>query len=120
MMAVMMKKLKKQKCESKRILTFNDYKGCLLNNKIILKSQQKFKRNAHNVCTENIALSSNSDKRLQTFERVTSYPYDVSVRKVCKTELLSKYKRLILMIIEMKIKQHNLRWPYIPDHPYRT
>ena len=19
----------------------------------------------------------------------------------------------------MKIKQHNLKWPYIPDHPYR-
>ena len=23
------------------------------------------------------------------------------------------------MITQMKIKQHNLKWPYIPDHPYR-
>ena len=23
------------------------------------------------------------------------------------------------MIILMKTKQHNLNWPYIPDHPYR-
>ena len=35
-----------------------------------------------------IALSSNDDKRLQTFDRITSYPYDVSAGKVCKTELL--------------------------------
>ena len=23
------------------------------------------------------------------------------------------------MIILLKIKQHNSKWPYIPDHPYR-
>ena len=38
----------------------------------------------------NIALSGNDDKRLQTFDRITSYPYEASVGKVCKTELLSK------------------------------
>ena len=35
-----------------------------------------------------IALSSNDDKRLQTFDRITAYPYCASVGK----ELLSKYK----------------------------
>ena len=40
----------------------------------------------------NIALSSNDDKRLQTFDRIISNPYDISVGKVCKTELLSKNK----------------------------
>ena len=30
--------------------------------------------------------------RLQTFARTTSYIYGVSVTKVCKTELLSKYE----------------------------
>ena len=29
-----------------------------------------------------IALSSNDDKRLQNFDRITSYPYGVSVGKV--------------------------------------
>ena len=65
----------------------------MLNNEIILKSQQRFKSEGHDVCTEEmnkIALGSNDDKRLQTFDRITSYPYGASVGKVCKTELLSK------------------------------
>ena len=80
---------------NKNILKFNGYKDCLLGNEIILKSQQRFKSEAHNVYTEEInkiALSSNDDKRLQTFDGITSYPYGSSVGKVCKTELLSKYK----------------------------
>ena len=58
-----------KKCLIKRMLKFNDYKNCLLNNKITLKSQQRFKSEAHNVYTEEInkiELSSNADKRLQT------------------------------------------------------
>ena len=65
---------KKKKCVIKRILKFNKYKNCLLNNKIVLKSQQRFNRKSHNVYTEKInktALSSNADKRLQTFDRIT-------------------------------------------------
>ena len=66
-----------------------------LNNEVKLKSQQRFKSEAHNVFTEEvnkIPLSSNDDKRLRTFDGVTSYPYRTSIGKVCKTELLSKYK----------------------------
>ena len=62
-------------CVIKQRLKFNGYKDCLLNNEIILKSQQRFKSEAHNVYTEyinKIALSSNDDKRLQTFDRITS------------------------------------------------
>ena len=79
----------------RKILKFDDYKDCLLNNEIILKSQQRFKSEAHNVYTEEvnkIALSSNDDKRLQTSDRITSYPYGTSTGIVCKTKLLSKYK----------------------------
>ena len=71
----------------------DDYKDCLLNNKIVLKSQQRFKSERHDVYTEEInkiALSSNDDKRLQTFDRITSYPYGASAGKVCKTKVLSK------------------------------
>ena len=79
----------------KRRLKFNDYKDCLLNNDIILKSRQRFQSEAHNVYTEEvnkIALSSNDDKRLPTFDRITSDLYGTSAGKVCKTEMLSKVK----------------------------
>ena len=64
-----------KKCVIKRRLKFNDYKYCLLKNEIILKSQQRFKSERHDVYTEEvnkIALSSNDNKRLQTFDRITS------------------------------------------------
>ena len=54
-----------------------------------------FKSETHNLYTQEvnkIALSSNDDKRLQTFDRIASYPYGTSAGKVCKAELLSKYK----------------------------
>ena len=54
---------------------FKNYIDGLFNNKIILKSQQS---DSHNVYVEqinNITLSSNEDKRLQSFEKITTYPY---------------------------------------------
>ena len=88
------KRLKKpEKCVIKRRLKFNDYKDCLLNNEIKLKSQQRFKSERHDVYTEEInkiTLSSNDDKILQTLDRITSYPYGESAGKLRKTELLSK------------------------------
>ena len=39
-----------------------------------------------------IALSSNDDKRLQTFDRVTTYPYRTNAFKVCESEMLSKIR----------------------------
>ena len=41
-----------------------------MNNKVILKSEQRFKSEAHNVYTEEvnkIALGSNDNKKLQTY-----------------------------------------------------
>ena len=70
-----------KKCVVKLILRFNGYKYCLLNNEIILKSQQKvFKSKPHNVYTEEInkiALCSNHDKRLETFDRITLHMVQV-------------------------------------------
>ena len=48
----------------------------------------------HTIYTEEInkiSLRSNFYKRLQTFDRITSYPYCATVRKVCKIEPLNKY-----------------------------
>ena len=66
-----------KKCVIERMLKFIDYKNCVLGDKIILKSQQIFKSEAHNICTEEInkiALSSNGDKRLQTYDKIKTYP----------------------------------------------
>ena len=41
-----------------------DYKNCLFNNEVILKSQQRFKSEAHNIYTEEdnkIPISCNND-----------------------------------------------------------
>ena len=76
-----------KQCVIKRRLKFNDYKDCLLNNEIILKSQQRFKSERVDVYTEEInkiALSSNDDKRLQTFDRITSYPLEQVPEKYVK------------------------------------
>ena len=70
----------------------------MLNDKLILKSQQRFKRDHHNVYTEEInkiALSSNDDKRLQTSDRIKTYLYGTNTFKVCESEML-KSRRLIL------------------------
>ena len=77
----------------KRRLMFENYKDSLFNNKTILKSQIIFKSDLHEVCTEEvnkIALSSDDDKRLQTFDRVTTYPYGTNAFKACESEILSK------------------------------
>ena len=70
-------------------------KNALFNDKVIIRSQQRFRSYNHKVYTEEvnkIALSSNDDKRIQTSDRVTTYPYVTNVFKVCENEMLSKNK----------------------------
>ena len=62
----------------KQKLMFENYKDCLFNNKTIYRSQGRFKSYYYDVYTEEvnkIALSSNYDKRLQTSDRITTYPH---------------------------------------------
>ena len=74
-----MKKAKgTKKCVVNKILRFDDYKKCLFDNGKVLKSQQRFKSENHEVYTENInkiALICDDDKRIVTSDRITSYPY---------------------------------------------
>ena len=68
----------RKKCIIKRMIKFDDYKRCLLNGEVILKSQQRFRSKGHDVCIENInkiTLSNNADKRLIASDKITSYPY---------------------------------------------
>ena len=48
------KKVKGKKYVIKRTLKFDDYKDCLVKNESILKSQQRFKSEAHYVYTEEV------------------------------------------------------------------
>ena len=82
-----------KRCVIKRRLMFENYKDSLFNKKTILKSQLRFKSDHHNVCTEDvnkIGLNSNDDKRLRTFDRVTTFPYGTNTFKVCEGEMQSK------------------------------
>ena len=76
---------------------FESYKDCLFNNKAILKPQQSIKSDYHKEHTEEvnkIALSSNDEKRLLTFDGIEIYPYGTIPYMVCKNEMLTvkKYK----------------------------
>ena len=67
-----------KKCVIKKMIKFNDYKTCLLNDEVILKSQQRFISKKNDVYTENInkiALRNNDDKRIVSLDKITSYPY---------------------------------------------
>ena len=67
-----------KKCVVNKMLRFENYKKCLFDNGKVLKSQQRFKNENHEVYTENInkiALSCDDDKRIVTSDRITSYPY---------------------------------------------
>ena len=80
-----------KKCVIKRELMFKNYKDSLFNDKIILQLQQVFRSDHHNVYTieiNKIALSSNGDKRLQTFDKITTYPYETNAFKVCESEMI--------------------------------
>ena len=84
-----------KKCVIKRKLMFANYKGCLFNGEVMLISQQKFKSDHQTVYTEEIskiALSSNGDKRLQTFDGIETYPYGANAFKACKNEMRDVWK----------------------------
>ena len=67
-----------KKCVIKQKIISQDYEKCLENNKTILRSQQSFTSKLHNVFAEKvnkIALSATDNKRIQTLDGVTTYPY---------------------------------------------
>ena len=81
---IVMKKAKgTKKCVIKKMLKSEDYKKCLFDNEPMLKSQQRFKSENHEVYTENInkiALSSNDDKRIVFQTELRVIPMDIMVK----------------------------------------
>ena len=76
-----------KKCVIKRMIKFDDYKNCLLKDEILLKSQQRFMSQKHDVYTEDvnkIALNNDDDKRIVLSDKITSYPYGNKGKKCIK------------------------------------
>ena len=79
-------------------LIFKNYKDCLFNEKSIFKKQQRFESYYHDMYTEEInkvALSSNDNKRVQTFNRVTTFPHRTRDFKVSEDENVRKAKEAL-------------------------
>ena len=85
-----------KKCVIKRCLMFDNYEESLENKQKILRSQERFKSDGHNVYTEEIskvAFSFDDDKRIIDYDGITTYPYGIAAGILCKQELLSKVSR---------------------------
>ena len=66
-----------KKCVIKRRPMFENYRDSLFNSKIIMRSQMRFKNDHHDVYSKEIneiALNYSDNKRLQTFDGITTYP----------------------------------------------
>ena len=64
----------------KRMIKFNDYKNCFLKDEMILKSQQRFISEKHDVYTENInkiVLSKNDNKRIVSSDKLPAIHRDI-------------------------------------------
>ena len=68
-----------KKAVIKRLIRYENYNyRSLYNGKVILRPQQRFKSDHHKLYTEEVnkvALSSNDDKRLETFDNIASFPH---------------------------------------------
>ena len=87
--------MKKMKCLEKKVFNVDSLKKFVKNN-LILKTEQKFNSESHNIFTKvtnKIALSSNYDKRMQSIDSIEAYAY--GTRKdiiVTKEEIKERHK----------------------------
>ena len=80
-----------KKCVVKREILFNNYLDSLFKNKVLYRSQQRFRCNHHKVYTE----------------EVTTYPYCTNVFKVSENEMLLKKNKV--MYGQVKHNKDNLK-----------
>ena len=76
-------------CVIKQKFMFQNFKDCLLNNKTVYRSQERFKSFNHDVYTEEvnkIPLSNNDDKRIQTFDGLTHTHMEKMLLKYVKVK----------------------------------
>ena len=89
-----------------------NYKDTLFNDTVILRSQQRFKIDYHEMYTEEVnkvALSSDDDKGLQTFNRIEIYPHRTNPFIVRESErlMVRKVKEKLKMLEEKFEMQSN-------------
>ena len=80
--------------------------------KNVYRSQQRFKSYNHDVYTEEvnkIALSSNDDKRPQTFDGITTHPYGTNVFKVCENEMLVVKNLFFEKLLQSSVTTINIK-----------
>ena len=78
------------KCVTHEALNFDHLKRCLFNNETIRCTQHRFKSKPGLINTiemNKIALKNKDNKRLRTFDGITTYPIDKNAFKVCKSEM---------------------------------
>ena len=71
--------------KKKRKFNFEGYTNCLKNNAKILESRDRFKAETHIVFivkSSKIALNSNYDMRLHTFDEITLYIHIAQILKI--------------------------------------
>ena len=79
---------------------------------MILKSEQKFRRNKRNIFTESvnkIVFSANDDERIQSVDVIEIYAYEMSIDLFCKKKeikcnnIIKKYRKWsTLMMLQKK------------------
>ena len=88
-----------KKCVIKKHLNFDLYKKALFNDETIRCSQQRFKSDYHIVYTQTVhknALANEDDKRIQSFNGVTTYPYGMDKEPINQLENEIKQKPIQL------------------------
>ena len=91
----------------------------LFNEKVLIKSQHRFKSDHHNVYAEEInkiALSSNGDKRIQTADEITTYPYGMKLNdNISENEMLRKRSELLRIEVQ-KLREESRKCREETDH----
>ena len=90
-----------KKCIVKREITFKNYMDSLFNDEVLVKSQQRFRSDHHKVYPEEvnkIALGSNNGKRIQTFDKVTTFPMEQMHLKCVRVKCYQKINGVLIKL----------------------
>ena len=78
---------------TKKTLSFDGYLDCLFNNKVVKCIQHRIRSTPVSVDTveiNKVALKNYDNKRLRSFNGITTFPYGTNAFKVCFEELQMK------------------------------